>query len=274
MFTRSIQRFALLSLIFLTGYAWAQVPQQVELKVWESYSHQRDGFTQGLLWHEGELYESTGLYGKSSLRRVDLETGEVLQMESVDASYFAEGLELVNDRLYQLTWKAGVVLVYDRESFQQIDQLTYEGEGWGLAYDGESLIMSNGTPILTFRDPATFAPVRQVVVRANGNAIKFLNELEYVDGFVYANVWQTHSIIKIDPRSGHVVAVVDAPNLLSEEERKGVDVLNGIAWNPEKERFYITGKLWPKLFEVTFEDPALSIQADDSPTTPSTTSSE
>lgn len=237
------------SLIILTGNAETQ---QLEPEILEQRPHDPGAFTQGLLWHEGHLYESTGLYGRSSLRRVDPESGEVLQQINLPREFFAEGLELLDERLIQLTWRENTAFVYDLATFEQINQFSYDGEGWGLAYDGERLIMSNGSSELTFRDPETFAALNVVTVRLDGEPVRRLNELEYVNGFVYANVWQTDNILKIRPESGEVAAVIDASGLLTPQERQGADVLNGIAYNPQTERFYITGKLWPTMFEVNF----------------------
>lgn len=217
--------------------------------------HDPEAFTQGFLIHEGRLFESTGRYGESTLREVDLATGEVLRSVAVPEEYFAEGLALVDDRLIQLTWKEGEALVYDLETFEQVDTFTYEGEGWGLCYDGESLWMSDGSPTLFQRDPATFELLGEVEVTYQGQPVAQLNELECVDGIIYANIWQTDFIVQIDPTNGAVVGVISALNLLRPQERAALApgaVLNGIAYNPETETFFITGKLWASMFEVEF----------------------
>ncbi len=227
-------------------------PERLRVRVVRRYPHDTDAFTQGLLWHEGHLYESTGLNGRSTLRQVNLETGEVLRRRDVDRALFAEGLALIGDRLIQLTWQNGQAHVWSLDDFTHQRTFRYQGEGWGLCYDGQRLVMSDGTARLTFRDPETFRVIRQVTVRQEGRPLRNLNELECVDGQVWANVWQTDRIVRIDPSDGRVTAIVDAAGLLTDEEERDVDVLNGIAWIPERRRFVITGKHWPHLFEVEF----------------------
>jgi glutaminyl-peptide cyclotransferase len=226
------------------------VPEALRAKVVETHPHATDAFTQGLLWHEGVLYESTGLHGRSSLRAVELETGEVQRRRTLPRKLFAEGLARVDDRLVQLTWNTGKALVWKMDPFERVGSHEYEGEGWGLCYDGEHLVMSDGSAQLTFRDAETFEPQRRIRVTRIGRPVRHLNELECVRGSVWANVWRTEDIIRIDPESGKVTAVVDASGLLTDEEARKAEVLNGIAWLPDRERFALTGKLWPKLFEV------------------------
>jgi glutaminyl-peptide cyclotransferase len=230
--------------------AAAKAPERLALKVLEVRPHDPEAFTQGLLLDHGTMFESTGLNGKSSLREVDPKTGTVKRKVDVPRQLFAEGLALVGDRLIQLTWQEGKALVYDRASFRKTGELAYQGEGWGLCWDGTRLVMSDGSDRLTFRDPKTFAVLGSVAVTVGGRPAYQLNELECVDGVVYANVWQTDDILRIDPRDGRVTAVVDASGLLTREERLKTDVLNGIAWDPESRTFLLTGKLWPKLFQV------------------------
>jgi glutamine cyclotransferase len=220
-----------------------------------SRPHDPEAFTQGLVLDQGTLYESTGLYGRSSLRQVDPADGRVLRKVDVPARYFAEGLALVGERLVQLTWQEHVALVYKRATFDRSGDLPYQGEGWGLCYDGQSLVMSDGSDHLTFRDPETFAVRRTVPVRLGANAVNQLNELECAQGKIYANVWQTEEIVEVDPATGKVEAVIDASGLLAPQEKNGADVLNGIAYDPQAGTFLITGKLWPKLFEVRFVPP-------------------
>ncbi len=227
--------------------------EHLRVRVIQRYPHQRDAFTQGLLWHDGDLYESTGGVGHSSLRLVELATGEVVRRRDNAPTLFAEGLALAGDLLYQITWQDGRALVYRRADFAPVREFSYDGEGWGLCHDGNSLVMSDGSDQLVFRDPATFAVRRSVRVTLEGRPVTRLNELECVAGAVWANVWQEEIIVRIDPRDGHVVAVVDASGLLTDEEREQTDVLNGIAWMPESGHFLITGKFWPWLFEVDFE---------------------
>ena len=225
-------------------------------KVLETYPHDAGAFTQGLLLSGGRFYESTGLYGQSTLREVVPETGEVLREVELPPEYFAEGLALVGNRLIQITWKEGEALVYDLDTFEQTGTLPYEGEGWGLCFDGEALVMSDGSSTLTRRDPETFAVLGTTEVKSGGQPVTMLNELECVDGFVYANIWQTDTIVKI-AGSGQVAQEINASNLLSDAERAqlGPDaVLNGIAYDPEAKTFYLTGKLWPKVLGVRFSE--------------------
>jgi glutaminyl-peptide cyclotransferase len=229
------------------------VPEALRVRVVRTYPHATDAFTQGLVYHEGWLYESTGLVGRSSVRKVELETGKVVQRADVPAGLFAEGLARVGKRLWQLTWHDGQVLVWDMERLDHQSTRRYEGEGWGLCHDGTHLVMSDGSDRLTFRNPRTFEVERHVRVTKVDRPVRRLNELECAEGAVYANVWQSEEIVRIDPATGRVTAVIDASGLLSPQEARGVDVLNGIAYVPERRRFLLTGKLWPKLFEVTFE---------------------
>jgi len=217
--------------------------------------HDPNAWIQGLLLHDGVFYESTGRYGESTLRAVDPETGEVQQQIELPEEYFAEGLALVDDRLIQLTWKENVAFVYDRATFEQIGTFEYEGEGWGLCYDGEILYMTDGTPFISLRNPETFDLIFSGAVTLQGQPVGNLNELECVGDHLYANVWQTDYILQIDKTNGVVVGVIDASELLTEQERAELAagaVLNGIAYDPENDVFLITGKLWPKLFEVRF----------------------
>jgi glutaminyl-peptide cyclotransferase len=230
----------------------AAAVERLKVKVLATRPHDPEAYTQGLLWHDGRLFESTGLYGQSSLREVKPETGEVLRSTSLPAKYFGEGLALVGDRLIQLTWQEGTVFVYGLARFDPRGQLSYTGEGWGLTYDGKRLIMSDGTDRLTFRDPATFASLGGVNVVEAGRPVLNVNELEWVDGVLYANVWQTDRILRIDPATGRVTAEIDAADLLSPAEAAKAEVLNGIAWRPDTKTFYITGKRWPKMFEAVF----------------------
>lgn len=225
-------------------------PERLKVKVLSVRPHDPEAFTQGLVLDGDTLYESTGLNGKSSLREVDPQTGKVRRKVDVPSDYFAEGLALVDDHLIQLTWQTEKAFVYNRSDFQKVGEFRYDGEGWGLCYDGTRLVMSDGSDRLTFRDPKTFAVQSILNVTLAGQPAREINELECVDGVVYANVWQTDNILRIDPKDGRVTAVIDASGLLTPEERQKADVLNGIAWNPKTKTFLITGKLWPKMFEV------------------------
>ncbi|MCC9076139.1 glutaminyl-peptide cyclotransferase [Litorilinea aerophila] len=220
------------------------------------YPHDPNAFTQGLVFFDGFLYEGTGLRGRSSLRKVELESGQVLQQVDLPDQYFGEGIALWEDRIFQLTWQARVGFVYDRESFSLLEEFAYATEGWGLTQDGTHLIMSDGTANLYFLEPTTLEVVRQVEVRDGAQPVTRLNELEYVEGEIYANIWQTDRIARIDPASGQVVAWVDLAGLLPPADRgQPVDVLNGIAYDSEAKRLFVTGKLWPKLFEIELIPP-------------------
>jgi glutamine cyclotransferase len=230
----------------------AVAPRLLRVEVRETLPHDPTAFTQGLVWHSGRLLESTGLSGRSSLREVEPKTGKVRRRVDLERRYFGEGLARVGDRLFQLTWQDGVAFVYDHFTFTETARFAYEGEGWGLCYDGSDLVMSDGSSTLVFRDPATFEVRRSVTVRLRGQPLARVNELECVGGSVYANVWMTDEIVVIDAKDGTVTAVIDASGLLSPVERARADVLNGIAHDPKSGDFYITGKLWPKLFRVRF----------------------
>jgi glutaminyl-peptide cyclotransferase len=215
-----------------------------------AYPHDRDAFTQGLQYVDGFLYEGTGLNGRSSIRKVKLETGEVLKRHDVAEKFFGEGITVWKSQLFQLTWQSGTAFMYDLATFSPRRTFRYQGEGWGLTHDATALIMSDGTEYLRFIDPDTFAERRRVRVTAAGSALKNLNELEYVKGEVFANVWQTDYIARIDPASGRVTGYIDLRGLLTPREAAGVDVMNGIAYDAAGDRFFVTGKLWPKLFEI------------------------
>jgi len=219
-------------------------------RIVRTYPHDPKAFTQGLVYYNGFLYEGTGLEGQSSLRKVELRTGRVLQIKKLAPELFGEGITLWQNKIYQLTWRNGICFVYDRNSFRSITEFRYSGEGWGLTHDGAYLIMSDGSDTLTFRDPDTFAVVKRLQVRAEGVPVRNLNELEYIEGEIYANIWQTDMIARISPKTGEVVGWIDLSGLLSEEEANGADVLNGIAYDPKENRLFVTGKLWPKLFEI------------------------
>jgi glutamine cyclotransferase len=217
----------------------------------DEYPHDSEAFTQGLVFADGELYEGTGLWGRSSLRRVDLESGAVLQSLSLPSRFFGEGITVYGDKIIQLTWQSRVGFVYDRESFQLVEQFIYDTQGWGLTYDGQHLIMSDGTAILRFVHPQTFEEVRQLAAYGQDGPVTRLNELEYIHGQIYANVWQTDRVARIDPISGEVRSWIDLKGLLSLEDRdQPADVLNGIAYDAAEDRLLVTGKLWPKLFHI------------------------
>lgn len=222
-----------------------------------THPHDRTAYTQGLLLHDGALFESTGKYGFSTLREVDPATGDARRSIALPAEVFAEGLALVDDRLVQLTWREGRALRWDRATFASLGEHAYDGEGWGLCHDGERLVMSDGSPVLTFRDPETFDALGGVTVRLEGVAVMNLNELECVGDDVYANVWRETRILRIDPATGDVTAVIDASALDADLRARydlpdPYDCLNGIAHIPGTDRFYVTGKHWPELYEARF----------------------
>ena len=232
-----------------------QSPTALEPVVVERYPHDPAAFTQGLVYDSGRFFESTGTYGASTLREVIPATGEVLRSVALEQRYFGEGLALVDGRLVQLTWRSGEAFVWDADTFELVDTFRYDTEGWGLCWDGEQLWMSDGSATLYRRDPASFEVLGTVQVTDEGEAVTRLNELECVGEHVFANVWQTDRIVRIDKGTGRVRAVIDASGLLSEAERADLPadaVLNGIAYDPLSERFWLTGKLWPVMFEVEF----------------------
>jgi glutaminyl-peptide cyclotransferase len=205
--------------------------------------------------YDGDFFESTGQYGESTLRRVDIETGRVTASVVLASTEFGEGLARVGDRLIQLTWQEHVAYVYSIDRLSVEQSFSYEGEGWGLCFDGERLVMSDGTSELFFRNPETFALLDEVTVTRDGEPVPSLNELECVSGQVYANVWLSDEILRIDPSTGAVLAVIDASGLLTNEEAEDANVLNGIAYDPERRHFFITGKYWPWVFEVEIDEP-------------------
>jgi glutaminyl-peptide cyclotransferase len=215
------------------------------------YPHDRDAFTQGLAIENGTLYEGTGLYGKSSLRRVELTSGDVLQVYALPDEYFGEGITVFNDRIIQLTWQCNRGFVYDKKSFELLREFTYETEGWGITHDGKRLIMSDGTSTLYFLNAGTFEISGHLQVHDNSKEIDNLNELEFIDGQIYANIWSAEKIAIIDPQSGCVTGWLDLAGILARQsDRKPENVLNGIAHDATTGRLFVTGKLWPQLFEI------------------------
>lgn len=218
----------------------------------QSFPHDPSAFTQGLVYVDGEFYESTGLHGESSLRRVELTSGKVLQRRAVDAKYFAEGLALVGDELLQLTWQHNVGLVYDRKTFAPKGTFSYATEGWGIAYDATGgLVMSDGSEKLFWLDPKTRKVLRSLTVTDAGRSVSQLNELEWIEGEIWANVWQTDRIARINPSTGVVNAWVDFSTLWPAYQRTpDADVFNGIAYDPAGKRIFVTGKKWPKIYQI------------------------
>ncbi len=237
----------------LANVAPARTPTYVA-KVVQSWPHDPDAFTQGLVWDNGRLFEGTGQVGKSSIREVELTTGRVIRKRDVPEPYFGEGIVLLRDKLYELTWRSGVAFVYDVKTFEPIKQFKYDGEGWGLATDGTSIIMSDGSAVLRWRDPQTFAEQKALTVTDHGTPVSQLNELEWVKGEIWANVWQSDQVARIDPKTGNVTGWIDLTGILPAMDRRGSeDVLNGIAYDPKGDRLFVTGKLWSRLFEITLK---------------------
>jgi len=227
------------------------VPKRNGYKVIKAYPHDRDAFTQGLVYENGILYEGTGEKTKSSLRRVRLETGEVLNQLDLGSEFFGEGIALWDNKIYQLTWQSKVGFVYDKTSFDLKNKIYYPTEGWGLTTVGDRLVLSDGSNILYFMDPGSFTSVSSLEVYDNKTKVMQLNELEYINGEIWANIWMTDLIARIDPKSGKVIAYIDLKGILNDPSTDTkVDVLNGIAWDQAGNRIFVTGKNWPKLFEI------------------------
>jgi glutaminyl-peptide cyclotransferase len=224
---------------------------QYTFKIVRTFPHDSNAFTQGLEYHDGFLYESTGLEGRSSLRKVRLETGDVLQHIDLPSKYFAEGITIFKDQIVQLTWQSHAGFVYDLSDFRLLRQFSYPGEGWGLANDGREIFMSDGTSQLRVLDPTSLEEKRRFTVHDGNKPIHELNELEWVEGEIFANIWQTDRIARISPKTGEVLGWIDLAGLLSPiyQLPQGA-VLNGIAYDPEHKRLFVTGKLWPKIFEI------------------------
>jgi len=216
-----------------------------------TYPHDTGAFTQGLLLHQGFFYESTGLHGKSTLARKEVKTGKTLQEISLSREYFGEGLALLKNKIYQVTWQNETVLIYDVLSLKEIGKRKYRGEGWGLTSDGRYLLMSNGSSTITFYDPDAFKVVRKIQVHDGDTPVGSLNELEFVKGEIWANIYMENIIVRISPRDGRVTGWIDVSRLRSYLSRNAqVDVLNGIAWDAKNDRIFLTGKYWPKVFEI------------------------
>jgi glutamine cyclotransferase len=245
------------SAIFLTIY-FLQISNNPDTynynytyRIVNSFPHDPDAFTQGLIYENNTLYEGTGLKGKSSLRKVDLETGRIQQIRNLSSKYFGEGITIFENKIIQLTWKSKIGFVYDKDSFDLLQTFNYTTEGWGITHDGSRLIMSDGTDTIYFLDPESFNVTGKINVFNDTGPITKLNELEYIKGEIYANIWQTDRIAIISPKTGEVTGWIDLTGLLNEKEfSSGANVLNGIAYDPENDRLFVTGKLWPKLFEI------------------------
>ena len=233
------------------------VPVHYSYEIVHEWPHDPGAFTQGLVFREGEFLESTGLNGRSSLRNVDIKSGRVLKKKTLSAEYFGEGLAVIGPRAYLLTWKSQKGFIYDADTFEQQGEFAYEGEGWGLTTDGKMLIMSDGTDRIRFIDPKSSAVVRTIKVVSSGQPLDRLNELEWIKGEIFANVWRTDTVVRIDPMTGVVRGIIDFSHLLPPEDRRPeTDILNGIAYDPEYDRLFVTGKCWPKVFEVRLKPQA------------------
>lgn len=231
--------------------ALAQATATCSYKVIQTYPHDQNAFTQGLIFERGELYESTGLEGRSSIRKVDLDTGKVLQINNLDDRYFGEGMTLWQDRLIQLTWVSKTGLVYDKKTLKQIATFNYPTQGWGITHNNQELIMSDGSNTLYFLNPDTFKETKRIRVTDQNRPIDRLNELEFVKGEIWANVWLSDRIARINPKTGAVTGWVDLTGIIDPASLTTKDaVLNGIAYDSKSDRLLVTGKLWPKLFEI------------------------
>ncbi len=241
--------FGVISLFLLLSCADAKV-KEYRLEVVQEYPHDTESYTQGLFFHEGNMYESTGLHGKSTFRKVDILTGEALEKMNFDKKYFVEGSVVMGDNLYILTWESRIAFVYDAKTLEYKSSWKYPREGWGITTDGNLLIASDGTANLYFMDE-NFALDRKVIVKYEEAPVRFLNELEYIDGKIWANVYTADEIVIINPKNGRVEGVIDCRGLLPKNlYTSSTDVLNGIAYDPEDGKIYLTGKNWPRLYEV------------------------
>jgi glutamine cyclotransferase len=250
--TRLELRSFLLNVLFFFSGAVAVAQGTDTYRIVHTYAHDQHAFTQGLVYVDGHLYESTGIKGQSTLREEDLETGRIQRMQVISDQYFAEGLTDWKSTLIQLTWQAHIAFVYDRATFRLLHTFHYDGEGWGLTHDAKSLILSDGTSTLRFFDPETFHETRRITVKDNGKPVKELNELEYIHGEIYANVWYADRIARISPATGHVTGWIDLKGLMPRSQLSDDGaVLNGIAYDAAHNRLLVTGKLWPKIFEIT-----------------------
>lgn len=232
--------------------AAAQNPPVYTYEVVNIWPHDTRAFTQGLVFHQGWFYESTGHYGQSTLRKVEPRTGKVSKKVEISSQYFAEGMTILQGRVYQLTWTERKGFIYDLKNLRHEGEFGFEGEGWGLTNDGQSLIMSDGTHQIRFLDPQTFKQTRAISVCENGSPLMEINELEYIKGEIYANLWKSNRIVRIDPQTGRILGWIDLTGLLAPEERihPDEDVLNGIAYDEKDDRLFVTGKRWPKIFEI------------------------
>ncbi|HEX5651532.1 MAG TPA: glutaminyl-peptide cyclotransferase [Chitinophagaceae bacterium] len=229
-------------------------PASISYSVVASFPHDTSSYTQGLVFYKGELYEGTGLEKRSKLMNVDLKTGKALRKMDLDSTYFGEGITIINDTLYQLTWQNKVVFMYSLKDFKKLKEFMIPTEGWGITTDGKELIVSDGTSNLNYYEPGSFRPLRTVSITEGGSLVNNVNELEFINGYIYANKYQSDYILKIDPVTGIVVGKADLSNLADQLRARypGIDVLNGIAYDAASNKIYITGKWWPELYEIRF----------------------
>lgn len=242
----------IIGLIAVISYSKTDDAKKYSFKIVNTYPHDADAFTQGLVFNGGYLYESTGLYGKSSIRKVDINTGEVLKKKKIPKKFFGEGITIYKNKFYMVTWRSKTGFIYNKDTFEYLGSFNYKTQGWGITHDEKNLILSDGTANLYFINPQNFEVIKTLQVKTkSGNIVKFLNELEYVNGKIYSNIWQTDKIAIIDPKTGTIQNMIDFSELKQKiQSDKKIDVFNGIAYNPDSKTFYLTGKLWPKLFEV------------------------
>ena len=237
----------------ITACAQTASPSAVgvyRVKVLAAYPHDPSAFTQGLIVHAGHLYEGTGLYGNSSIRRLDLETGKIERMTSLANAYFGEGITVLGNRLYQLTWREHIVIIYDVDTLKTIKTLKYDGDGWGLTSDGTHLILSDGSAFIRFLNPENLSEEKRITVHEGAQPVDRLNELEYIKNEIWANIWYKDKIARISPVDGKILGWIDLSDLYPRAERQGDDVLNGIAFDSESDRLFVTGKNWPWLYKI------------------------
>lgn len=251
---------AVVAAVAIGVVAWGQLgarraPTVAGFKVLAAYPHDPMAFTQGLAIEAGQLYEGTGQYGASTVRRVDLASGRPEKQRALSPRYFGEGIAILGGLLYQITWQNGAAVVYDLDTFEVQRTMQYDGEGWGLTHDGKQLIMSDGSATIRFRDPQTFAVTREIEVRDNGVPLAMLNELEYIDGEIWSNIWYDDRIARISPADGTVLGFIDLSTLYPKSARGSEAVLNGIAYDAKAKRLFVTGKNWPQLYQIEVSRP-------------------
>ncbi|MBN1972711.1 MAG: glutaminyl-peptide cyclotransferase [Sedimentisphaerales bacterium] len=238
-------------MIYIVNTRTSKPQELYGYQVINTFPHDPNAFTQGLVYADGFLYESTGLEGRSSIRKVELETGKVVQIYNLPDKYFGEGITIFEDKIIQLTYQSHVGFVYNKTTFEPLQQFSYRTEGWGLTHNGKQIIMSDGSASISFLDPNSFELISRVPVYYKGSLLRYVNELEYINGKVFANIWGSDYIAVIDPHTGQVKSIIDLKGLLKTQDTNGkVDVLNGIAYDAVNKRLFVTGKLWPKLFEI------------------------